>query len=594
MRLATKAAILFFLARSAMAGTPNNPDGVIQSGDITIGLKPLFNTDSSGAVQMATAPGDPTGLYVTTVGGKVYRYDTAAGGAPTLFLDLSAATGAAYTGGPSIGSAISSAHSASSADGMFGIAFAPGFNNPSDPGFHKVYTLADEHYASYTAANTTFLPPEVTPNHDNVMREWTVSGTGANLSVSASQNARTVISIGNPGHHNGGDPQFGPDGFLYFTTGDGGGSGDGFSGSITNGSDGFTGSNTVAAVSNGQDISNALGKVIRIDPFVRDSQGNAIASKTNEAVSGNGGYFIPTGATAGSAAGNPFVGQTFSIPGKTAPALGEIYAYGLRNPWKFSFDSATGKMFLSNVGQHQFEAIDLIKNGTNVGWPFFEGPITGDTATSRLAQARGLNAGFQGPTQPGVGSNGIVLTSYPTRWVSNSTSNPAKTLQTWTGDGSAAVGGFVYHGTQIPALEGKYIFGDLQFVGGTGTYNSATNTTTGTMNENDSRFFYVDPNDPTSLLSTIHANNSTTGATSTVDTGAPAFLLNFAPGMGAPDVTTNGGTPILLLGFGQDQAGELYAMFSNGAVYEVVAAPEPGSLAVMGVAAIALLRRRRR
>jgi glucose/arabinose dehydrogenase len=590
MKRAIGVAILLALCCGrTFAGTPGNPNGVVTTSSVSIGLQPVFNTDTSGAVQMTTAPGDATGLYVATVGGKIYRYDRASpGGAPTLLLDLGAATGAAFASGPTIGSQFQAARAASGSDGMFGLAFAPGFNNPSDPGYQKFYTFADEKYASYTAANTTYTSPEITPNHVNVVREWTATGSGAALSVNAAQAARTVISIGNPGHHNAGDPKFGPDGFLYFTTGDGGGNGNGFSGSITNASDGFTGTSTVAAVSNSQDLSNPLGKMIRIDPFIKTSAGAAIPSKTNEVLSANGQYFIPTGPTAGSAAGNPFVGQTFVIPGKSAPALGEIYAYGFRNPWKFSFDSPSGKLLLSNVGQHQMESILQISNGTNAAWPFYEGSVTGESAVSRTLQAQGLGA-FTPPTKPEVGSDGIVLTSYPTRWVSNG-SNP---LQTWTGDGSAAIGGFVYHGTLIPALQGKYIFGDYQFVGGTGTYSAGSNSVTGgAMTENDSRFFFVDPLDPLEVTATVFAGNASGGASSQVNIGAQAYLLNFFPGMAPPNVTANGGSPVNLYGFGQDQNGELYALFDNGAVYMIVGVPEAGTLVLLGAGAILLLRRR--
>ena len=117
--------------------------------------------------------------------------------------------------------------------------------------------------------------------------------------------------------------QFGPDGLLYVGTGDGGGGGD------PNG--------------NAQNLGSLLGKLLRIDPFSGDP------------------YAIP--------AGNPFVG----VPG----ARPEIFAYGLRNPWRFSFDRATGDLTIGDVGQNLWEEIDAVRapvpGGLNFGWSVYEG-----------------------------------------------------------------------------------------------------------------------------------------------------------------------------------------------------------------------------
>ena len=129
-------------------------------------------------------------------------------------------------------------------------------------------------------------------------------------------------------NHNGGQLQFGPDGLLYVGTGDGGGGGD------QHGSRG-----------NAQDLGSLLGKILRIDP--RASGGRA--------------YSVP--------ATNPFVGRS--------GARGEIYAYGLRNPWRFSFDRRTGDLVIGDVGQNAFEEIDFVARGkgrgANFGWRPFEG-----------------------------------------------------------------------------------------------------------------------------------------------------------------------------------------------------------------------------
>jgi glucose/arabinose dehydrogenase len=128
--------------------------------------------------------------------------------------------------------------------------------------------------------------------------------------------------------HNGGQLAFGPDGLLYIGTGDGGGSGD---------RHGVRG--------NAQSLGSLFGKILRIDPRAR----------------GGRPYSIPRG--------NPFRGR----PG----ALGEIYAYGLRNPWRFSFDRETGDLAIGDVGQSKWEEIDFVARGqgrgANFGWRAFEG-----------------------------------------------------------------------------------------------------------------------------------------------------------------------------------------------------------------------------
>ena len=128
--------------------------------------------------------------------------------------------------------------------------------------------------------------------------------------------------------HNGGQLAFGPDGLLYVGTGDGGGKGD-----------------RHGARGNAQDLGSLLGKILRIDP--RKRRGRP--------------YSIP--------ARNPFRGR----PG----ARGEIYAYGLRNPWRFSFDRATGDLAIGDVGQDLWEEIDFVRRGrgkgANFGWRPFEG-----------------------------------------------------------------------------------------------------------------------------------------------------------------------------------------------------------------------------
>lgn len=178
------------------------------------------------------------------------------------------------------------------------------------------------------------------------------------------------------GNHNGGQIAFGPDGYLYIGLGDGGGGGD--------------------PEDNGQDLSTLLGKLLRID------------------VSGDG-YTVP--------ADNPFVATSGARP--------EIWAYGLRNPWRFSFDSATGDLFIADVGQNAFEEVNLqpadSAGGENYGWNVME-------ADDCFEPRSGCDQA--GLTLP------IITYPHSGEW------------------GRSISGGYAYHGAGAPSLEGAYVFAD--------------------------------------------------------------------------------------------------------------------------------------
>jgi glucose/arabinose dehydrogenase len=188
---------------------------------------------------------------------------------------------------------------------------------------------------------------------------------------------RELLFVEQPfANHNGGNLVFGPDGMLWIGLGDGGSSGD--------------------PGNRAQDLGTLLGKMLRIDP--RPSGGLP--------------YTIP--------ADNPFVGR--------AGARGEIWSYGLRNPWRYSFDRGTGDLWIGDVGQGDWEEIDLAragsKGGENWGWPHEEGAHRYEGRTP-----------FPGAVRP--------VHEY--------------SLQ---GDACAVTGGFVYRGKRLPSLVGQYVFAD--------------------------------------------------------------------------------------------------------------------------------------
>ena len=231
--------------------------------------------------------------------------------------------------------------------------------------FHPDYEANGLFYVNYTADG-----PRRT-----VVSEFQRSAADPLQADLASE--RIVMQVNQPfSNHNAGKIAFGPDGYLYVTMGDGGSGGD--------------------PQNNGQNPSTLLGSLLRID--VDDTA--------------TGSYGVP--------ADNPFVGQSGFRP--------EIYAYGLRNPWKFSFDSATGDLWLADVGQGEWEEVNIVQSGDNLGWRQVEGPEC-------YINGCDLSA-FDAP-----------VFSYP----HNNSDN----------GGFSVTGGIVYRGALVPGLVGKYLYADF-------------------------------------------------------------------------------------------------------------------------------------
>jgi len=245
-------------------------------------------------------------------------------------------------------------------------------------------------------------------------------------------------------------------------------------------------------------------------------------------LSANGRYRIPsTGANA-----NPFA----SMPA----ARGEIYAYGFRNPHRLFWDTVTNTLLANDVGHKSWEEINIVTRGGNYGWAVKEGTFLFNRADGTIGAPPGNNS-------PGSPAGLIDPISVGSNY-----------LQYDHQDGISITGGFVYRGTAIPELIGKYVFGDLAL------RTAPTRA--------DGRLFYAD-------LATAQIKE---------------FLLpQFAAG-----VLPNG---LTVHGFGQDTSGELYAMVTNtpangsgGIVYKLTAVPEPAA-AVLVIAAVGwLLSKRRR
>ena len=274
--------------------------------------------------------------------------------------------------------------------GLLGLAAHPDFVQ-----FPLIYTYTSEPVDG-PADFVNVMPEGITNNHQSVISEWLIYPNDPNRVDPNSR--REILRIDEPqGNHNGGTLRFGPDGFLYISLGDGGRANDVADGHVPGG--------------NAQNLNRIYGKVIRID--VDDNN------------SANGQYGIPVD--------NPFVGQD---------AVQEIYAYGLRNPYTYSFDSLTGDLYLGDAGQNNIEEVDIIVKGGNYGWNIKEGSFWFDSVTANI---------------------GDVVTG-PVRPVPPDLIDPIAEYD--HDEGAVVIGGYVYRGNQIPALQGRYVFGDWgSFVG---------------------------------------------------------------------------------------------------------------------------------
>ena len=272
--------------------------------------------------------------------------------------------------------------------GLLGLAFHPDYQN-------------NGRFFVYYNAPPRAGGPRPGSNWNNLSKivEYKVS---ANPNVADISNEKVILQVDDPqSNHNGGTIAFGADGYLYIAIGDGGGANDVGAGHVT---DWYTAN----AGGNGQDLdSNLFGNILRID------------------INNGNPYAIP--------ADNPFVNKA---------GLDETYAYGFRNPFRFSFDmSGSRQLYAGDAGQLMIEEVDVVKKGGNYGWNVKEGTQCFNAAASLQPF----------PTCPDVDPLGNKLEDPVIQF--NNWNNPAG------GKATTVIGGNVYRGNSIPGYQGKYIFG---------------------------------------------------------------------------------------------------------------------------------------
>lgn len=232
--------------------------------------------------------------------------------------------------------------------------------------FHPNYKSNGYFYVNYTTNS---------PSRRTIISRFKVSG---DPDLAGKNSELILMQIAQPySNHNGGQTTFGPDGFLYISLGDGGSGGD--------------------PQNNAQNLQSHLGKILRIDVDKPDGVKN---------------YSVPLD--------NPFKGNS-------SGNKEEIFAYGLRNVWRFSFDSNTKNLWAADVGQNAWEEIHLIKNGGNYGWRCYEGTHVYNSSNC----------------------NGTNYISPIFEYAHNSEG------------GFSITGGFVYRGSKVPELYGKYVYADF-------------------------------------------------------------------------------------------------------------------------------------
>ncbi|MGE3931692.1 MAG: sorbosone dehydrogenase family protein [Rhodospirillaceae bacterium] len=371
-------------AGAAAAQAPVTPDPIPQriapSGRAAelvdvVRIPPSSPDPPRARLDFLTHAGDGSGrLFVVDMRGRIYVFRPGMS-RPAVFLDLAVARGDRFLDD-------------SREKGAKTIAFHPDYARRGAPGEGRFYTVSSERPDPALPALGEALMAKV--NHVDVVAEWRVDPAAPDRADPSSRRELLRVAFPNFGHNVGQlafDPTLRPGdagyGMLYVGVGDG---------------------TFPPSGSRAQDLSAPLGKILRIDPRAAGSRA----------------YAIPPD--------NPFAAQ--------GGALGEVWAYGLRNPQRFGWDVGhSGAMLIADIGEDNVEEIDLGRAGANYGWPLREGRFVLDRANPETLY----------PLPADDARHGFV---YPLAQYDHD-------------EGRSIVGGYVYRGARVPDLAGEYVFGDL-------------------------------------------------------------------------------------------------------------------------------------
>lgn len=325
-------------------------------------------------VALATPPGELNRLFIAEQAGRVTVITNLAAPTRSVFLDLSSRVVAAGE------------------QGLLGLAFHPGY---ATNGYFFVFYTDD----TTTRAGT---------GRHQVLSRFQVSSNNPNAALAGSE-VTLLTMFDDHGDHNGGDLHFGPDGYLYVSLGDEGSQND--------------------SLDNSQVIDKDFwSSILRLD-VDEPARPSSLMPNPHPANTNHVGraihYRIP--------ADNPFIGATSFNGDAVNPnnVRTEMFAVGFRNPWRFSIDPVSGRLYCGDVGGDALEEINVVTKGGNYGWAFREG----------------TNAGPKSASQP----SGLTLLPPIFNYRHGNATN----------QGNAVIGGRVYRGGRIPALQGSYIFGDF-------------------------------------------------------------------------------------------------------------------------------------
>jgi glucose/arabinose dehydrogenase len=332
----------------------------------------------SNPVCLVTPPGETNRLFIVEKHGRIVVITNLTAPTRTIFMDLSSRVSVVNT---------SESADLNNEEGMLSMTFDPG------------YATNRYFYVFYMGPATNG-----TSGLHDILSRFQTFASNPNQGDTNSE-TQLIVQYDRASNHNGGDTHFGPDGYFYVSVGD---EGDEY--------------NTLG---NAQHIDeNFFSGILRID--VNKLPGNLPPNPNSESAATTN-YAIPPD--------NPFVGATSfdNLPVNTSQLRTEFWAVGLRNPWRFSFDPATGIFYCGDVGQDQYEEVDVITKGGNYGWATWEGTNSPPS---------------------GVSTNGQPVPANPIF--------PIVTIAHGSGayQGDAVIGGVVYRGSRFPQLTGAYVYGD--------------------------------------------------------------------------------------------------------------------------------------